>query len=109
MYVGERASRENENEGRSDEHYCYDSSLRSSSVAQRAVIWLTLFYNNRYSGLRISLNCLVSEGMAFAKLGGKQSSVRFMAVSDDGPVCVILKVKPELLDKFHETLVSCAK
>jgi len=39
-YVGERASRENENEERSDKYYCYASSLRSSSFAQRAIVAL---------------------------------------------------------------------
>ena len=29
-----------------------------------------------YNGLRISLNCLVTDGMSFTKTGGKQSSVR---------------------------------
>jgi len=62
-----------------------------------------------YSGLRISLNCLITNGMTFTKLGGKQSSVRFMAVGDDGPVCVMLKTKPENLDKFHSTLEELAK
>ena len=41
LYVGERARFENENEERSDEYYnCLVASLRSSPVAQRAVIVL---------------------------------------------------------------------
>jgi len=39
-YVDERARRENETEERSDDYYCYASSLRSSLFAQRACIAL---------------------------------------------------------------------
>jgi len=48
-YVGKRASCENENEERSDEYYCYASSLCSSHFAQRAAIVLaanSLHFNN---------------------------------------------------------------
>ena len=57
-YVGERAkraSRENENEERSDEYYCYASSLRSSLFAQRAVIVFVANSNHQQQQVRFAV------------------------------------------------------
>jgi len=61
-----------------------------------------------YSGLRVSLNCLVTKGMKFDKIGGKNSAVKFMAVVEDGPGCFLLKTNPNTLDSFHAKLEALA-
>jgi hypothetical protein len=58
---------------------------------------------------KVQLNAAVSNGMEFTKLGGKQSSVRFVAMDDGKVGQYMLKVNPENLDKMHGVLESMAK
>jgi hypothetical protein len=59
---------------------------------------------------KVQLNVGVGKGMDFVKVGGKQSSVRFMAPEDVGADIGqwMLKVKPDNLDKFHAQLQKMA-
>ena len=52
-------------------------------------------------GLNTSIN---AASQNFEKLGGKQSSCKFIIQDEEGMAQVMLKVKPENLDKLHSTL-----
>ncbi|GMI07766.1 hypothetical protein TrLO_g11550 [Triparma laevis f. longispina] len=52
-------------------------------------------------GLNTSIN---AASQKFEKLGGKQSSCKFIIQDDEGMAQIMLKVKPENLDKLHSTL-----
>jgi hypothetical protein len=62
---------------------------------------------------KIQLNCAVSKSMKFDKVAGKGSAVRFLGcnVSEGGEETgnFMMKVKPESLDKFHDSLEQMAK
>ena len=55
---------------------------------------------------KVGLNVAVGKGMEFEKIGGKQSSVKFIAMDEEGVGQIMLKTRPENLDKFHSTLSS---
>ncbi|GMH58437.1 hypothetical protein TrRE_jg10627 [Triparma retinervis] len=55
---------------------------------------------------KVGLNVAVGKGMEFEKIGGKQSSVKFIAMDEEGVGQIMLKTRPENLDKFHSTLTS---
>ena len=58
---------------------------------------------------KVGLNAGVAKGQKFEKMGGKRSSVKFLTKDAEGVCQVMLKVKPENLDKFVEVLEGMAK
>jgi len=69
-----------------------------------------IILRNEYGN--VQLNLTVSQGMTFSKMPGKRiGSVKFAAVQDSaiGFESFLLVVRPEQLDKLHETLEEMAK